>query len=94
MADPPPTKEANFNGEFDGLTIQPLDRTFYSQHMTTTYQENVKDFPMEFPNVNFRTDAIILNESFNDSFPNPTTNDAFQNPCCLPDSLESESGLD
>ncbi|KAG5611470.1 hypothetical protein H5410_022751 [Solanum commersonii] len=94
MADPPPAEEANFVGEFDGLAVQPLDRTFYALHMTITYQENGEDFPMEFPNVNFTTDAIILDKSFNDSFPNPTNDDAFQNPNCLPDSLGSESGLD
>ncbi|KAH0758155.1 hypothetical protein KY290_021648 [Solanum tuberosum] len=94
MADPPSAEEANFIGEFDGLAVQPLDRTFYALHMTTTYQENGEDFPMEFPNVNFTTDAIILDESFNDSFPNPTNDDAFQNPNCLPDCLGSESGLD
>ncbi|KAG5611452.1 hypothetical protein H5410_022733 [Solanum commersonii] len=48
---------------------------------------------MEFPNVNFTTDAIILDESFNDSFPNPTNDDAFQNPNCA-DCLGSELGLD
>ena len=94
MADPPPAEEANFIGELDGFAIQPLDRTFYALHMTTTYQENVEDFPMEFPNVNFTTDAIILDESFNDSFPNPINDDAFQNPNFLSDCLGSESGLD
>ena len=34
---------------------------------------------MEFPNVNFTTDAMILDGSFNDSFPKPINEDAFQN---------------
>ena len=62
---------------FDRLAAIPLDRTFYALH--TTYQENVEGFLMEFPNVNFTTDAIILDESFNDSFPNTINDDAFQN---------------
>ncbi|XP_027772588.1 bZIP transcription factor 17-like [Solanum pennellii] len=94
MADPPPAEETNFIGEFDALAVQPLDRTFNALHMTATYQENVEDFPIEFQNVNFKTDDIILYESFNDIFPNPTNDDAFQNPSCLPDFLGSELGLD
>ncbi|WMV25568.1 hypothetical protein MTR67_018953 [Solanum verrucosum] len=62
--------------------------------MTATYQENVKDFPMEFQNVNFMIDDIILDESFNDIFPNPTNDDAFQNPSCLSDCLGSEPSLE
>uniref|UniRef100_A0A3Q7FGP8 Uncharacterized protein n=1 Tax=Solanum lycopersicum TaxID=4081 RepID=A0A3Q7FGP8_SOLLC len=49
---------------------------------------------MEFPNVNFTTDAIILDESFNYRFPNPTNEESFQNPNCLPYFLGSESSLD
>ncbi|KAG5611434.1 hypothetical protein H5410_022715 [Solanum commersonii] len=94
MADPPPSKEANFIWVFDGLAVQPLDRTFYALHMTATYQENVEDFPVEFQNVNFKTDDIILDELFNDIFPNPTNDDAFQSPSCMPYCLRSESGLD
>uniref|UniRef100_A0A3Q7G6B7 BZIP domain-containing protein n=2 Tax=Solanum lycopersicum TaxID=4081 RepID=A0A3Q7G6B7_SOLLC len=62
--------------------------------MTATYQENVEDFPMEFQNFNFKTNDIVLYESFNDIFPNPTNDDAFQNPSFLPDFLGSELGLD
>lgn len=65
---------------FGGLAAIPLDRTFYALHMITTYQENVEDFPMEFPNVNLTADAIILDKSFNDNFSNPINDDAFQNP--------------
>ncbi|KAH0683059.1 hypothetical protein KY289_020811 [Solanum tuberosum] len=83
MADPSPSEEANFMGVFDGLAVQHLDRTFYALHMTATYQENVEDFPVEFQNVNFKTDDIILDESFNDIFPSPTNDDAFQNPSCM-----------
>ncbi|KAG5610897.1 hypothetical protein H5410_022178 [Solanum commersonii] len=94
MADPPPMEEANFIGEFDGLVVPPLDRTFFALHMTATYHENVEDFPMEFQNINFTIDDIILDESFNDIFPNPTNDDAFQNPNCLPDYFEWEMGLE
>ncbi|KAH0683064.1 hypothetical protein KY289_020816 [Solanum tuberosum] len=89
MANPPPSEEVNFVGVFDGLAVQPLDHNFYALHMTTTYQQNVKDFPVEFQNVKFKTDDIILDESFNDIFPNPTNDDAFQNPSCMPDCLGS-----
>ncbi|WMV25575.1 hypothetical protein MTR67_018960 [Solanum verrucosum] len=94
MADLPPKEEGNFIGEFDGLVIPPLDRTFFALHMTVTYQENVEDFPMEFQNVNFTINGIILNESFNDVFPNPTNDDAFQNPSCLPVCLGLKLGLE
>ncbi|KAK6791892.1 hypothetical protein RDI58_010973 [Solanum bulbocastanum] len=94
MADPPPSEEANFIEVFDSLAVQPLDRTFYALHMTATYQENVEDFPMEFQNVDFKTNGIILDESFNNIFPNPTNDDAFQNPSCMPYCLRSELGLD
>ncbi|WMV25550.1 hypothetical protein MTR67_018935 [Solanum verrucosum] len=93
MADPPPTEKANFIREFDCLVIPPLDCTFFSLHITSTYQENVKDFPMEFQNVNFTIDDIILDESFNDVSPNPFNDDAFKNPSCLPDCLELKPEL-
>ncbi|KAK6791898.1 hypothetical protein RDI58_010979 [Solanum bulbocastanum] len=94
MANPPPSEKANFIGVFDGLAVHPLDHTFYALHMTTTYQENVEDFPVKFQHVNFKIDDIILDESFNDIFPNPTNGDAFQNLSCMPDCIRSESGLD
>ncbi|KAH0693448.1 hypothetical protein KY285_020545 [Solanum tuberosum] len=94
MADPPPSKEANFIGVFNCLAVKPLDHNFYALHMTATYQDNVEDFPVECQNVNFKNDDIILDESFNDMFPNPTNDDAFQNLSCMLDYLGSELGLD
>lgn len=48
--------------------------------MTTTNQENIEDFPMEFQNIDFSIDDIIFDALFHDIFSTPTNDDAFQIP--------------
>lgn len=93
MDDPSPAEEANLIKDFDGLAIPLLDHTFYAQHITKTYQENIDDFPRNFKNVDFLTNDFIFDASLDYTFPNPTNDDAFQNRNYLSDCLESEPSL-
>lgn len=48
---------------------------------------------MKFQNFDFSINYIIFYASFDNTFPNPTNDDAFPNPKYLPNCLESNLGF-